>query len=290
MKRKVLVVGSMFAVATLVGAWWMTRDIDPVFDSELNVVYRLQVSNPSANAVRDARLLAYAPIPETATQRLLDLQVGAPHSDAMDRSGNRILEIRLDLLPPYGKREIAVQATLASAAEANAGQGPGRNEWTGEAPGLALDHPALAQLIVTLDPLRSAEQPARIQSLVAERLKVSDYDAVPRGARWALDSGQGDCSEFAAVAASLARAVGRPARLVDGWKVDGGGVLEAAAFHTWVEVWDGRRWQIVDAHAQATGGYSGRYVAFRYQPDDPNELASGFSRFRAEGPVTVEML
>jgi hypothetical protein len=127
-KRALFTAGAVVAAAALGSAWWMTRDIDPVFDSELNVVYRLQVSNPSANAVRDARLLAYAPIPETATQRLLDLQVGAPHSDAMDRSGNRILEIQLDLLPPYGKREIAVQATLASAAAANAGQAPGSSQ------------------------------------------------------------------------------------------------------------------------------------------------------------------
>lgn len=290
MKRPLLVLGSLFVAVALVGTWWATREKEPVFDAELNVVYKLRVSNPSGQAVRDARVLAYGPVAESATQRLSSLSVTSPYVESVDPLGNRILEIKLDLLPPYGRTEVAIQATVASASHPNAGQPPKEQEWLGDAPGLAAVHPDLETLAALIEQTERKMRPAEIEKLVAERLKPVEYDAIPRGAVWALESGQGDCSEYAAVAVSLARAVGSPARLVDGWKVIDGGVLEAAAFHTWAEVWDGATWRIVDAHAAATGDRKGRHVAVRYQPDDPKALASGFSRFRAEGPVTVEML
>lgn len=290
MKRHLLVLGSLLVAVALAGAWWATREDDPEFDAELNVVYKLRVSNPSGHAVRDARVLAYAPIAESGYQHALRLRVTSPYEEFVDSHGNRVLEIKLGLLPPYGQTEIAVEATVASASTPNAGQPPDEGSWLGKAPWLALGHPELNSLTATIRHTERRNQPASIEELVASRLKPAEYDAIPRGAAWALEHGKGDCSEFAAVAAGLARSAGLPARLVDGWRVTDGGMLESAAFHTWAEVWDGSKWQTVDAHAQATGGHSGRYVAFRYQPDDPKELASGFSRFRAEGPVSVEML
>lgn len=64
-------------------------------------------------------------------------------------------------------------------------------------------------------------------------------------ARQTLDSGDGDCTEHAALLAALLRAAAVPSRLVVGLvAVDGGGEMMP---HAWVEAWTGEAWLPLDA-------------------------------------------
>jgi hypothetical protein len=57
----------------------------------------------------------------------------------------------------------------------------------------------------------------------------------PMGAKWALENGRGDCSEYSALATALFRAKGIPARISAGFAIDPKKGL--ADLHTWVEVY-----------------------------------------------------
>jgi len=60
-----------------------------------------------------------------------------------------------------------------------------------------------------------------------------------------LESGEGDCSEHAVLAAAAARAVGIPSKVVSGLVLSG----DSFAYHMWFEVWTGDGWYALDATA-----------------------------------------
>ena len=62
-----------------------------------------------------------------------------------------------------------------------------------------------------------------------------------------LESGRGDCTEFAVLLAAIARSFGYPARVVVGIVIaESGGSLQAFG-HAWTELHSGTGWQLVDA-------------------------------------------
>lgn len=101
------------------------------------------------------------------------------------------------------------------------------------------DHPqviAKAKEIVgnEKDPVKAA---MLINTWVFKNLKKVPTPSVPDGYS-VLVSKQGDCNEHAVLAASLARAVGLPARIVVGLVHSGEGFF----YHAWVEYWAGTTW------------------------------------------------
>ncbi|MFN9738187.1 MAG: transglutaminase domain-containing protein [Pseudomonadota bacterium] len=84
-------------------------------------------------------------------------------------------------------------------------------------------------------------------------------------------SREGDCTEHAVLLAALARALGVPARVVNG-------LAYAPAFagrenvfvpHAWIKAWDGRRWGSYDA---ALPGFDAGHIALSVGDGD----AAGF--------------
>ncbi|MBD3348520.1 MAG: hypothetical protein GF400_04915 [Candidatus Eisenbacteria bacterium] len=89
------------------------------------------------------------------------------------------------------------------------------------------------------DPRAMAEGISRaVAGLVHDR----GYGTAFASATEVLETGEGDCSEHAVLAAAMARAVGLPSRLAVGLvHFDG-----AFAYHMWVEMWTGSCWYAVD--------------------------------------------
>nr|WP_225444836.1 transglutaminase-like domain-containing protein [Pseudomarimonas arenosa] len=157
------------------------------------------------------------------------------------------------------------------------------------APGIDSEHKEIVEIARGLRADDSLATIEAIEAWVAANLRASNYDATNQGALWALHQKRGDCSEFAYLAAAMARALGLPARPVDGWIVNESGVLEAAGFHTWAEVWDGKTWRILDAHSKSESVPARTYVGFRIHPADVSSLSASFTRFKFEGDLSVRM-
>lgn len=66
-------------------------------------------------------------------------------------------------------------------------------------------------------------------------------------------SGEGDCTEHAVLLTALARATGRPARLVFGLLMVGASSGAYSFGHAWTEIYSDRRWQIADATDPGAG-------------------------------------
>jgi transglutaminase-like putative cysteine protease len=266
----------------------MRSEPEAGFGQAVPIQYSFVVSNSTNRAVRDGVLWTYAPSRATPNQHVLSVTASESFDTTDDASGNELMEFRLGLIPPYGQRHITVSAQLAFPIKAGNADAPGKNEWLGDHPGIDSGSAEVQALISGFAKTPTGEEATtQIESWVARNLRVADYDAIERGALHALKERSGDCTEFAYLVVALARAQGLPARAIDGWTSERGGVLEAAEFHTWAEVWTGSRWRVVDAHAMAEGRDRSGYVALRARASDGGDQVVRF-RFRGDG-LSVRM-
>lgn len=111
------------------------------------------------------------------------------------------------------------------------------------AAGLRSDDARIVKLSRTLAPPGTAPDAAakKILEWVHGRLQ---YEVTPRSLDGVeiLESGRGDCSEYARLTVSLLRAAGIPAEVRDGMAADG----DEMVAHAWVGYHDGVRWREID--------------------------------------------
>jgi len=113
------------------------------------------------------------------------------------------------------------------------------------APAHPVTDPGLRKMATTL--LREAGARTPSEQLVAltratRTMIYNDLASPVSDARAALAIGRGDCTSHAVLLSSLAAAVGLPARLVTGYRLDGGRLIR----HRWVIAKIGNRWIAVD--------------------------------------------
>ena len=84
-----------------------------------------------------------------------------------------------------------------------------------------------------------------------------------RGALYALEYAEGDCTEHASLFTALCRAGGVPSRYVTGFYCDRDAVLRPSMLHSWSEFYDGDTWVPVDCQRQAFFPDGTHYIAMR---------------------------
>lgn len=113
---------------------------------------------------------------------------------------------------------------------------------------LEVNAPAIAaqaeRLTKSLGEARPEAVAARVIDWVHRHVRYT-IDPLDPGAAATLQSGEGDCSEYAALTVALLRAAGVPARVVSGLTVEG----DALVAHAWVEFYDGQAFREVDPTA-----------------------------------------
>ncbi|MCQ4163302.1 transglutaminase-like domain-containing protein [Tahibacter harae] len=95
----------------------------------------------------------------------------------------------------------------------------------------------------------------------------------------ALHNRSGDCTEFALLLAAAARALGLPARVVGGLAYSSrfAGGRDVFSPHSWVQVWDGKRWRSFDA---GLGGFESTHVVLVVGDGSPDDYAGVLQRMR----------
>jgi len=118
-------------------------------------------------------------------------------------------------------------------------------QYMGEAMDFPITHPAVQKLVQTAMSKNFSDQP--IQALVdITRQQLQYAENYPAGSVLkALNDGRGECTDFADLMTTLARAAGLPARTVYSLAYQHG-ANPAFLFHAWNEVYVDSRWQAVD--------------------------------------------
>jgi hypothetical protein len=106
---------------------------------------------------------------------------------------------------------------------------------------------------------------------VNEHLTNDDTSVGYASAAWAFEAGAGDCTEHSVLLTAMARSVGVPARVVNGYLYTGG----AFWAHAWTEVWIGGTWYAIDS-TQDGGRVSPGHIRLAVQHDQPGSEILNF--------------
>ena len=135
---------------------------------------------------------------------------------------------------------------------------------------------ALARLGGPRGAAAAARMPRLVQ-IVRERMTGPvDYLGYATAVE-ALEQRSGDCTEFAVLLAALARSEGMSARVVIGvvYSDRFSGKKDVFSPHSWVQVWDGKRWASYDA---ALADFDATHIAIAIGDGDPRQFADAFAQ------------
>ncbi len=228
------------------------------------VKYSFLISNPGNRVLENTGFWAYAPVRQTEHQWVQDIRVNVPYTVQQDDAGNQRLRFSLETLPPFASKivDITVRLRLSKQAVEQA------------EPGYVGDNLAAQRFVELSDPeLRAqaeklvAGSPAgtarNIFEWVKSAIKNTGFIDKDRGAKYALTTGKGDCSEHMYLNTGLNRINGIPARAVAGFVIEHDGVLKPSALHNWAQVQIEQTWQVVDSDLGQFAPDPSAYLAMR---------------------------
>jgi len=229
---------------------------------ERHVRYSFSVRNPAPVLVGAAEVLAFAPVERTSMQRAGAITASQPFELRRDVLGNQTLRFVVTL-PPFASRVISVDAVVRFAETPQAEELRTRQLFLASAPYVQVDDPAIQRVAVNLGGTQPMDIAAGIERWVADHVREGGYVVQRRGARLALESGRGDCTERADLFVALARARGIPARTMAGFVIDHDAVLRANGYHNWAEAYVDGAWRLADPDKGVLGSSPSQYLAMR---------------------------
>lgn len=154
------------------------------------------------------------------------------------------------------------------------------NDW------LQADAPALRELAehATLGAADAATRMRRLEAFVHGYVRSKDLSVGYASALEVMQTREGDCTEHAVLLAALARALGIPARVLDGlvYVPQFGAQAHVFVPHAWVQAWVDGRWQSYDG---ALGGFDAGHIALGVGDGDPWRFYAGLG---ALGKLRIE--
>ncbi len=283
--------GSILLIgAVAAGLYWLI--FQPVdsggYSVHRQVHWHLVVRNQSAEALRDVEVLSFIPHSLTWQQSLAQVSANYPVTIDTDDKSQPSGRILLDVIPPYGQRELLLQAELKMANHHTNREEAALTTMLEPEPLIESDNEEIIALAQRLQRAEAAETAVAIYDWLVAEVDYDGYDPVDRGALYALEQRKGDCSEYAALAVALARALGLPARLVNGYRVPDSGRLEPFAFHAWAEIYLDGRWLILDAQERRFDPSPENYLVTHYGTSEARQ--TDWIRFHSpESRISIEM-
>jgi hypothetical protein len=250
-----------------------------------HIRYQLTLHNTRAQLIEGAQVQLFAPLAHTPTQRTLKLSASQAYTLHEDAWGNSTLRFVLAPLAPYASRLIRIEAEMAVGEGMSPQTIPPSQlaRYLAPALGIESDDPAIRALAEQLrapDPLETLRH---IQAWVVAHIRSDAYLRESRGARHALQTRRGDCTEQAALAAALARALGLPARILGGYPDSNAPSLEPEGYHNWAEVWANDRWVRLDPNKKRFDRQADGYLALRILGRGANPEPGEVQRFAVHG-------
>lgn len=209
--------------------------------------FALAVHNPSSQASAAQDVWLYAPLQSTNGWALQRLELPGASSPVIGADGQSRMHLPIAALPAGATRMLSGRFVLQAMADAAPASLPNPQRWLRAEPSIEVDAPAIIAAARALQQPTPAATAAAIYAFVMQHIQYAGYVAEDLGALYALQRASGDCSEYAFLAAALARVNGLPARVLGGFVCEGDAILKDVAYHNWAEVWLDGRWCVLDA-------------------------------------------
>ncbi|HLO93243.1 MAG TPA: transglutaminase-like domain-containing protein [Burkholderiaceae bacterium] len=195
--------------------------------------------------------------------------------------------ITLAEVAPQQRVRVQVDARVALPPRGSPATDSGCDGWRGPGQFLDLGEAPIAGLAAELRRGAGLDTARAIYDWLVANIHYTAYSPSDKGALHALSTRQGDCTEFAHLATSLARSAGLPARSVGGYVLDHDAIVKPGDYHDWAELWVGDRWLILDAQRREFDADAQTYLRFRYYSKQGDTLLGSHHRWRTLGQLQV---
>jgi hypothetical protein len=247
------------------------------------IQYSFTLQNRSHQVIKQAELWTFGPVKQTANQQCLKLQSNYPYTLLTDGSGNQMLHFTFENLAPYGSRVVTIKANLLVSATAVPIPSEPWPRDLNPQKYIESDHPAINRLAHKLHAPDSSKTIEKVFRWVAGNVRYSGYAGKDRGALYALEHKEGDCTEYADLFVALCRANGIAARPIGGYVCAQSGVLKARDYHNWGEFYENGTWRLADPQNRVLMQNTADYIAMRIIHASENDPMGPYNRFRFKG-------
>jgi transglutaminase-like putative cysteine protease len=254
------------------------------YDITRTISYSFTLKNTTNRVLEQVEFWTYAPVRQTSSQQCcVHLDVSQPYRLEQDSWGNQLLHFQLTDWPPYSSRIIRIKAELRLADNANPLPESRLAAFLGPERFIESDAPPLRTLAAQLADQQPAITARNIYEWVASHIRYAGYLREDRGALYAFQKQQGDCTEYMDLFIALARANGIPARAVGGYVYDQDAVLKPNDYHNWAEFYVDGAWRLADPQKRRFGERPSRYLAMRLITADATTPQTHRFWYRGEG-------
>jgi transglutaminase-like putative cysteine protease len=249
--------------------------------------FTVTLTNPKAYELVDQVVWLYMPATKTPTQKLESISVSVPYESHSDQLGHTVVKLAFPRVAPLSAKVVSFvgNVSMNSAPEMNPLENP--NEWLVQERYIETSAPGIQSLAATLKRPQARDASLAIYDWVKQHLHYIGYIADDRGAAYALNQLQGDCTEYAYLAVALARANGIPARMVGGYVTDKNTILKATDYHNWAEVYFDGAWRLLDAQKERWLMPTEDYVAFRFYRNEETNPVGLAHRYNQSGELDI---
>lgn len=249
--------------------------------------YSFLLKNTSNELIKNAEFKAYAPVKQTASQRL---NATHDYTLATDPLGNQVMNFVVTDIPPYGSKVITITAEMGLTETPNIISEEYLDDYLVEEKFIELNNPKMKDLSGRLSKVKHKPVSKTVYDWVSRHIEDAGYVRTDQGALYALEKRKGDCTEYMYLAVALLRGSKVPARGIGGFVVSTNSVLRASDYHNWAEYYEEDTWHLLDAQKKVFNTNHQDYVAFRVFGKKGQNALSQSQRFLAyDGRLKVRM-
>ncbi len=253
--------------------------------------YSLKVNNPTSKTVKAAEVRVFAPVRQGTWHRRVEVRSAPSHALVEGAAGNATLRFDLDALAPYATLVLQIEADVELFARPQRSPAPPLGMYRGAEQMLEVEDRNIGDLADSLRRPNPRDTVRNMFDWTRQNIRYVGYVVEAQGARGALESRKGDCTEYAYLSVALVRAAGLQARVVGGFVVSGQQRLRATAYHDWAEVYLEGQWVLLDAQVGLLDPKeNANYVAFEYLSPQGEAVKLAARRFSASTPILAEFL
>ena len=151
-----------------------------------------------------------------------------------------------------------------------------------------------SEVIVSLaSELQRSDSSATAEAIyywVVENMEYKGFVTEDRGALFAVENSEGDCTEYAYLVTALARANELPSRSIAGFAYSENARVSAKDYHNWSEVMFDKKWWLIDAQKEVFMEKFADYIAMRIISNSEDAVFDNSQKyFHIDAPLTAVM-
>ncbi|WP_269630911.1 transglutaminase-like domain-containing protein [Pelomonas sp. BJYL3] len=246
-----------------------------------------ELFNPGSEWLRNEEFACALPASLPGEQQLVSAEASQPLRWSPDCLGQNTALITLAEVAPRQRVRVQLDTRVALPAPGRTAPDSGCDRWQGHGPFLDFGESAIAERAAELRRGSGLDTARAIFDWLVAHVQYTAYSPNDKGALHALNTRQGDCTEFAHLATSLARSAGMAARSVGGYVLTHDAIVKPGDYHDWAELWVDGRWLILDAQRREFDADAQAYLRFRYYSAHGDGTLGSHHRWRTLGQLQV---